>query len=222
MKISNETLDILKNFSEINQSIVIKPGKKIKTINSLKNILAHADVEEDFPMEVAIYDLTEFLGLLTSLPEAEVEFKDSHLVVSSAKRKVKYFYADSDYVIKPEKEIDLPDCEINFKLTEDFFNNLFKTANILQLHDISLKGCTKSNKIYLCANNQKNDTSADYSEEIGEGVKEKFTIYFKRENLKLLPGDYDVSISSKGVSHFKSAGKNLEYWIALEPNSQYS
>lgn len=222
MKISNETLDILKNFSEINQSIVIKPGKKIKTINSLKNILAHADVEEDFPMEVAIYDLTEFLGLLTSLPDAEVEFKDSHLVVSSAKRKVKYFYADSDYVIKPEKEIDLPECEINFKLTEDFFNNLFKTANILQLHDISLKGCTKSNKIYLCANNQKNDTSADYSEEIGEGVKEKFTIYFKRENLKLLPGDYDVSISSKGVSHFKSAGKNLEYWIALEPNSQYS
>ena len=222
MKISNETLDILKNFSEINQSIVIKPGKKIKTINSLKNILAHADVEEDFPMEVAIYDLTEFLGLLTSLPEAEVEFKDSHLVVSSAKRKVKYFYADSDYVVKPEKEIELPDCEINFKLTEDFFNNLFKTANILQLHDISLKGCTKSNKIYLCANNQKNDTSADYSEEIGEGVKEKFTIYFKRENLKLLPGDYDVSISSKGVSHFKSAGKNLEYWIALEPNSQYS
>ena len=222
MKISNETLEILKNFYEINQSIVIKPGKKIKTINSLKNILAHADVEEDFPMEVAIYDLTEFLGLLTSLPDAEVEFKDSHLVVSSAKRKVKYFYADSDYVIKPEKEIDLPECEINFKLTEDFFNNLFKTANILQLHDISLKGCTKSNKIYLCANNQKNDTSADYSEEIGEGVKEKFTIYFKRENLKLLPGDYDVSISSKGVSHFKSAGKNLEYWIALEPNSQYS
>ena len=222
MKISNETLEILKNFSEINQSIVIKPGKKIKTINSLKNILAHADVEEDFPMEVAIYDLTEFLGLLTSLPDAEVEFKDSHLVVSSAKRKVKYFYADSDYVVKPEKEIELPDCEINFKLTEDFFNNLFKTANILQLHDISLKGCTKSNKIYLCANNQKNDTSADYSEEIGEGVKEKFTIYFKRENLKLLPGDYDVSISSKGVSHFKSAGKNLEYWIALEPNSQYS
>ena len=222
MKISNETLEILKNFSEINQSIVIKPGKKIKTINSLKNILAHADVEEDFPMEVAIYDLTEFLGLLTSLPDAEVEFKDSHLVVSSAKRKVKYFYADSDYVVKPDKEIELPDCEINFKLTEDFFNNLFKTANILQLHDISLKGCTKSNKIYLCANNQKNDTSADYSEEIGEGVTEKFTIYFKRENLKLLPGDYDVSISSKGVSHFKSAGKNLEYWIALEPNSQYS
>ena len=222
MKISNETLEILKNFSEINQSIVIKPGKKIKTINSLKNILAHADVEEDFPMEVAIYDLTEFLGLLTSLRDEVVEFKDCHLVVSSEKRKVKYFYADSDYVIKPEKEIDLPECEINFKLTEDFFNNLFKTANILQLHDISLKGCTKSNKIYLCANNQKNDTSADYSEEIGEGVKEKFTIYFKRENLKLLPGDFDVSISSKGVSHFKSAGKNLEYWIALEPNSQYS
>ena len=139
MKISNETLEILKNFSEINQSIVIKPGKKIKTINSLKNILAHADVEEDFPMEVAIYDLTEFLGLLTSLPDAEVEFKDSHLVVSSAKRKVKYFYADSDYVVKPDKEIELPDCEINFKLTEDFFNNLFKTANILQLNDISLK-----------------------------------------------------------------------------------
>ena len=140
MKISNETLEILKNFSEINQSIVIKPGKKIKTINSLKNILAHADVEEDFPMEVAIYDLTEFLGLLTSLPDAEVEFKDSHLVVSSAKRKVKYFYADSDYVIKPEKEIDLPECEINFKLTEDFFNNLFKNYFLI---------CPLPSKMYL-------------------------------------------------------------------------
>ncbi len=222
MKISNDTLEILKKFAEINQSIVIQPGNKIKTINSLKNILAHADVKEDFPMEVAIYDLTEFIGLLTSLEEPELSFKDKYLTVGSGKRKVKYYYADSDYVVKPEKEIDMPECEINFQLTEDIFNNLLKIANTLQLHDISLKGCTKSNKIYLCANNQKNDTSADYSEEVGEGVKEKFNIFFKRENLKLLPGDYDVSISSKGVSHFKSASKNLEYWIALEPNSQYS
>ena len=221
MKLSKETIEVLKNFSGINQSIVVKEGNKLKTVNSLKNILAHATVEEDFPKEFAIYDLTEFLGLLSSISEPELTFNKSDVTVSSDTRKVKYRYADTDYIVKPEKDIDMPESEIKFRLNEDFYISLEKVATILQLHDICLKGCDKSNKIYLCATNKKNDSSNDYSEEVGEGVTKNFNIVMKKENLKIIPGDYDVSISSKGISHFKNVNLDLEYWIALEPTSEY-
>ena len=221
MKLSKETIEVLKNFSGINQSIVVKEGSKLKTVNSLKNILAHATVEEDFPKEFAIYDLTEFLGLLSSMSEPELTFNKSDVTVSSGTRKVKYRYADTDYIVKPEKDIDMPESEIKFKLSEEVYVSLEKVATILQLHDICLKGCEKSGKILLCATNKKNDSSNDYSEEVGEGVTKNFNIVMKKENLKIIPGDYDVSISSKGISHFKNVNLDLEYWIALEPTSEY-
>ena len=221
MKLSKETIEVLKNFSGINQSIVVKEGSKLKTVNSLKNILAHATVEEDFPKEFAIYDLTRFLGLISSMEEPELEFNKSDVTVSSDTRKVKYRYADTDYIVKPEKDIDMPKSEIKFKLSEEVYVSLEKVATILQLHDICLKGCKKSGKILLCATNKKNDSSNDYSEEVGEGVTKNFNIVMKKENLKIIPGDYDVSISSKGISHFKNVNLDLEYWIALEPTSEY-
>ena len=221
MKLSKETNEVLKNFSGINQSIVVKEGSKIKTVNSLKNILAHATVEEDFPKEFAIYDLTEFLGLLSSMSEPELTFNESDVTVSSDTRKVKYRYADTDYIVKPEKDINMPESEIKFKLSEEVYVSLEKVATILQLHDICLKGCAKSGKILLCATNKKNDSSNDYSEEVGEGVTKNFNIVMKKENLKIIPGDYNVAISSKGISHFKNVNLDLEYWIALEPTSEY-
>jgi hypothetical protein len=221
MKLSKETIEVLKNFSGINQSIVVKEGSKLKTVNSLKNILAHATVEEDFPKEFAIYDLTEFLGLLSSMSEPELTFNKSDVTVSSGTRKVKYRYADTDYIVKPEKDIDMPESEIKFKLSEEVYVSLEKVATILQLHDIYLKGCKKSGKILLCATNKNNDSSNDYSEEVGVGVTKNFNIVMKKENLKIIPGDYDVSISSKGISHFKNVNLDLEYWIALEPTSEY-
>ena len=221
MKLSKETIEVLKNFSGINQSIVVKEGNKLKTVNTLKNILAHATVEEDFPKEFAIYDLTRFLGLISSMEEPELEFKEKYMTVGTGTRKVRYKYADTDYIIKPEKDIDMPESEIKFKLSEEVYVSLEKVATILQLHDICLKGCKKSGKILLCATNKKNDSSNDYSEEVGEGVTKNFNIVMKKENLKIIPGDYDVSISSKGISHFKNVNLDLEYWIALEPTSEY-
>ena len=221
MKLSKKTIEVLKNFSGINQSIVVKEGNKLKTVNSLKNILAHATVEENFPKEFAIYDLTEFLGLLSSISEPELTFNKSDVTVSSDTRKVKNRYADTDYIVKPEKDIDMPESEIKFKLSEEVYVSLEKVATILQLHDICLKGCKKSGKILMCATNKKNDSSNDYSEEVGEGVTKNFNIVMKKENLKIIPGDYDVSISSKGISHFKNVNLDLEYWIALEPTSEY-
>ncbi len=211
MKISNKTLDILKNFSEINQSILIKTGKKLKTVSTLKNILAHAEVAEDFPQDFAIYQLNEFIGVLSTMNNPDLTFNDKYIMLSQENGAcTKYFYAEPSVVVAPEKDITMPSEDI-----------LLKMSSILQLNDILVKGCPKSNGIYLAVTNKKNDTSNDYSVKVGEGVTEPFKMYFKTENLKMVIGDYDVNISSKGISHFKNKKDNLEYWIALEPDSKY-
>ena len=222
MKISNKTLDVLKNFAEINQSILINKGNKIKTVSTLKNILAHAEVEETFPIDFAIYQLTEFIGVLSTMNNPDLTFKDKYVTISSdSNESLKYFYADPSVVVTPDKDIEMPDEDVKFRLVKSQYDKVMKMANILQLNDVMVKGCSKSNKMYLTVANKQNDTSNDYSVELGEGVNEKFKMYFKSENLKIVGGDYDVSISQKGISHFKNTNDSLEYWIALEPDSSY-
>jgi len=228
MKISNKTLDILKNFSEINQSILIKKGKKLKTVSALKNILAHADVEEDFPQDFAIYQLNEFIGVLSTMNNPDLTFHDKYVMLSQENGAcTKYFYAEPSVVISPEKDINMPSEDINFTLLEKQYNDLLKMSSILQLNDILVKGCPKSNKIFLAVTNKKNDTSNDYSVQVADestgmkGVSEPFKMYFKTENLKMVAGDYNVHISSKGISHFENMTTKLDYWIALEPDSNY-
>ena len=222
MKISTRTLDVLKNFSEINQSILIKKGKKLKTVSTLKNILAHADVEENFPQDFAIYQLNEFIGVLSTMSNPELTFHDKYVMLSQENGAcTKYFYAEPSVVISPEKDITMPSEDINFTLLEKQYNDLLKMSSILQLNDILVKGCPKSNGQYLAVTNKKNDTSNDYSIKVGEGVTEPYKMYFKTENLKMVVGDYNVHISSKGISHFENMNIKLDYWIALEPDSNY-
>lgn len=224
MKLSNETIDVLKNFSSINQSIAITPGTKLKTVNSLKNILAHANVKEDFPDSFAIYDLIKFLGVLSNMTEPELEFASDNKSVTisdGGDGKIKYRCADLDYIVKPEKDIDMPECEINFTLKESVFDWINQQATVLQLNDFYFKGCEKSGKVIMGATNKKNDSEHELSKVVGEGAKKTFNILMRKENLKLVPGDYNISISSKGISHFKNVKTDLEYWIALEPASEY-
>ena len=222
MKISTKTLDVLKNFSEINQSILIKKGKVLKTVSTLKNILAHAEVEEDFPQDFAIYQLNEFIGVLSTMNNPDLSFFDKYVKLSQENGAcTKYFYAEPSVVVSPEKDINMPSEDINFTLLEKQYNDLLKMSSILQLNDILLKGCSKSNAIYLAVTNKKNDTSNDYSVQVGEGVSDPFKMYFKTENLKMVVGDYNVHISSKGISHFENMNIKLDYWIALEPDSNY-
>ena len=222
MKISNKTLDVLKNFSEINQSILIKKGKKLKTVSALKNILAHAEVEDDFPQDFAIYQLNEFIGVLSTMNNPDLIFHDKYVMLSQENGAcTKYFYAEPSVVISPEKDITMPSEDINFTLLEKQYNDLLKMSSILQLNDILVKGCPKSNGQYLAVTNKKNDTSNDYSIKVGEGVTEPYKMYFKTENLKMVVGDYNVHISSKGISHFENMNIKLDYWIALEPDSNY-
>ena len=222
MKISTKTLDVLKNFSEINQSILIKKGKKLKTVSTMKNILAHAEVEEDFPQDFAIYQLNEFIGVLSTMNNPDLSFNDKYVMLSQENGAcTKYFYADPAVVVSPEKDITMPSEDINFTLLEKQYDDLKKMSSILQLNDILVKGCPKSNGQYLAVTNKKTDTSNDYSIKVGEGITEPYKMYFKTENLKMVAGDYNVHISSKGISHFENMVTKLDYWIALEPDSTY-
>jgi len=221
MKLSKETIEILKNFSDINQSLIFNPGKKIKTMNSLKNILAHANVKEDFPRQFAIYNLTEFLGYLSTMSEPELVFEENHIKVTDKIIQDKYRYANTDYIVSPEKDIKVTDYSIKVNIKEDVFRMIDKKTTILQLHDLYLKGCDKSNNIFLCASNKKNDSSNEISIKVGEGVSKKFNVVLKKENLKIIPGNYEISISPKGIAHFKNDKLDVEYWIALEPDSEY-
>ena len=193
MKISNKTLDILKNFSEINQSILIKKGKKLKTVSALKNILAHAEVEDDFPQDFAIYQLNEFIGVLSTMNNPDLTFHDKYVMLSQENGAcTKYFYADPSVVVSPEKEINMPSEDINFTLLEKQYNDLLKMSSILQLNDILVKGCSKSNKIFLAVTNKKNDTSNDYSVQVGDestgmkGVSNHLRCILKQRILKWL------------------------------------
>tara|TARA_Y100000758_G_scaffold241384_1_gene177406 strand:- start:245 stop:916 length:672 start_codon:yes stop_codon:yes gene_type:complete len=221
MKLSKETIEILKNFSDINQSLVFNAGKKIKTMNSLKNILAHANVKEDFPRQFAIYNLTEFLGYLSTMSEPELVFEETYIKVTDKIIQDKYKYANTDYIVSPEKDIKVTDYSIKVNIKEDVFRMIDKKTTILQLHDLYLKGDTTSNSISLCASNKKNDSSNEISIKVGEGVSKKFNVVLKKENLKIIPGNYDISVSPKGIAHFKNDKLDVEYWIALEPDSEY-
>ena len=216
-------MDVLKNYSEINQSIVIKEGNEIKTISALKNILSRAVVKENFPKDFAIYDLPTFIGFHSTMSEPEFEFNDASMTMKDSSGKGKYFYAEPSLVVTPpEKNIDMPESDIKFELKNDVLEDIMKKANVLKLADIGLKSCPKSQGLYLYATNKNNDTSNDYSVQVRTGATKKFNIVFKKDNLKIIPGDYDVTIAN-GISHFvnKDANVELEYWIALEANSDY-
>jgi len=223
MKISQNTLNILKNFSEINTNILIKPGKVLSTISTMRNIFAKADIGEEFPSEFGIYDLNEFLGVITSIQKPEINLKDKFLTISSegAKSKAKYFYSDPSVIVAPTKEVNMPEAEVTFSLTESNYEQLKKMAGILKTPDLALVG-TQGGDIILKVCDKKNDTASNFEIKVGEGATADYTFYFKVENLKMFAGDYDVSVSSKSISHFKHKKLPIQYWIALEPDSSIS
>ena len=220
MKLSDNTLTILKNFAGINNSILVKEGNKLRTISVAKNILAEADIKEEFPRDFAIYDLNQFLNGLSLHQDPDLDFKeDSYLSIKEGKRRVKYFFADPNVIISPpEKEINLPTEDVCFQLDSASLEKLVKAAAVYQLPDLSAVG--EAGVIKLVVRDKKNDTSNDFSVDVGE-TDEVFSFNFKVENLKILNGSYEVVISSKLLSRFKHTGFDLVYHIALEPDSTF-
>ena len=220
MKLSETTVNLLKNFSSINQSILFKEGNKLRSISVMKNILAEATVEESFPKDFGIYDLNQFLNGLSLHASPELDFKSNDFVmIREGKMRSKYFFADPTVIVAPpEKEISLPTEDICFELTSQQLEKLKKAASIYQLPDISAIG--EAGVIKLVARDKKNDTSNDFSIIVGETDSE-FIFNFKEENLKIVPGSYDVVVSQKLLSRFTNQNIDVTYFIALEPDSSF-
>tara|TARA_Y100001970_G_scaffold119414_1_gene148159 strand:+ start:106 stop:801 length:696 start_codon:yes stop_codon:yes gene_type:complete len=230
MKLSDKTLNILKNFAGINNSILVKQGTQLRTISVAKNILAEANIEEDFPRDFAVYDLNQFLNGLDLHQDPDLDFTpDSYISIKEGKRRVKYFYADPNVIVSPpEKEITLPSEDVHFQIESVSLDNLLKAAGVYQLPDLSVVG--EAGVIKLVVRDKKNDASNEFAVVVGETDKE-FSFNFKVENIKIpcdstalkkgLPSTYDVVVSQKLLSRFTSTNNNLTYYIALEPDSTF-
>ena len=229
MKLSNDTVTVLKNFSTINQNLVINPGKNISTMSAMKNIVAKATVTEDFPQAFAIYDLNEFLSALSLFENPDLNFKDDFVVMTetgSKGKSLKYWYSDPSVVTTPAKEITMPSSEVTFTFSSDLLSDVTKAAAVIGAPDMVLEGMDVGTAI-LKVTDKKNDTANNYAvgvdtnhEDSDKNVPYKF--WFKVENLRLLPGSYDVKVSSKNISYFKNTNVDVEYFIALEPESTYN
>ena len=220
MKLSDSTLTVLKNFAGINNSILVKEGSQLRTISVAKNILAEADIPEDFPRDVAIYDLNQFLNGLSLHQDPNLDFtEDAYISIEEGKRRVKYFYADPQVIIAPpDKEINLPTQEVCFQLESTSLEKLVKAAAVYQLPDLSVIG--KNGDIHMVVRDKKNDTSNHFSVSVGETIND-FVFNFKVENIKILPGSYNVVVSSKLLSCFTNTDIDVKYYIALEPDSTF-
>ena len=221
MNLTSDTISVLKNFSDINQNILVKPGNKVQTISTMKNILAEAEVPEKFESEFAIYDLPEFLRSVELFDKPDLKFNGGAYVSiaeSNTNQSIKYFFADKSVIVAPSKAINMPDKHVTFTLKKDQFTKLMKGVTTLNLPDVAVKGDGK--KIKLVGTDRKNKSSNEYSVDVGESDK-KFTAYFKTENFKQIVDDYDVAISKAKISHFVNRNKSVQYWIALEPDSEF-
>ncbi len=221
MTLCDNTLMVLKNFAGINNSILVKKGSKLRTMSVAKNILAEADINEDFPREFGIYDLNQFLNGLSLHQDPNLDFsEDTYLTIREGKRRVKYFFADPQVIVTPpEKEIDLPTKDVCFQIESVTLDKLLKAAAVYQLPDLSAVG--KDGVIKLVVRDKKNDTSNEFAIVVGETDKD-FVFNFKVENIKIIPGAYDVVISSKLLSKFTNTNMSLVYYIALEPDSVFN
>ena len=221
MKLSEKTINLLENFSSINQSILVKKGSKLRTISVMKNILAEAEVDENFERDFGIYDLPQFLNGVNLMRDPDLDLKnETYMIIREGKNtKVKFAFADPEVIVTPpEKPLELPSSDVKFQLDSTHLQKLLKASAIYQLPDLSAIG--DGQEITLVVSDRKNDNSNEYTLVVGKTDKE-FVFNFKMENIKLIPGSYDVQISKKNLAKFTNSNYNLDYFIALEPDSTY-
>ena len=224
MKLSDETISVLKNFATINPNIVVRRGFLLKTISEAKNILATAKVAEDFPLEFGIYDLNEFLSVVSMFDEPELQFSEdgnSVKVVGEGNQSVKYFFSDQSILTTPQKDVTMPDTEVEFSINEAQLNQMRKASGALGVTDVVVKKAD-DNTLSLVVTDIKDATSNSFELNLTNEVKipsEDFSLVFNISNFKFINGDYKVNISSKLISQFTSG--NVQYWVALEKSSKF-
>ena len=217
MKLSKDTLALFKNFAGINSNLLLKSGNKLATISAQKNVMSDATVAETFP-DFGIYDLNEFLGAMSLFDDPELTFSDKYVTIQEGSNSIKYFAADATVLTAPQKSITFPEAEIEFKLTTTMLNMIQKTASVLRASDVAIVG--DGSTMSVVVGDKKNATGNSYSANVGTTDK-SFKVNLKVENLKMLPGDYNVSVSSKKISRFQSTSTDLVYYVAVEADSTF-
>ena len=223
MELSDRSLQVLKNFSGINQNIIIRSGNTLRTVAEARNVLATATVDESFPKDFGIYDLNEFIGVLGLVDTPRLKFEDDYVLVgdSTGRSKVKYFFSSEDTLTAPSKDVTMPEPEVSFVLTNDTLNKLKRAASTLGHDQVSITN--KNGILSLSVVDSENSTSNTFSIDIDGEFKSdmQFNVIINISNLKILPGDYDVQLSSKLITQFKNREVNVTYWIALEKSSAF-
>lgn len=215
MKLSNETLAVLKNFSAINQGIQFKKGTKLTTVSAGKTVLAQATLKDEFPQDFCVYDLNQFLSVHSLHKDSELSFDDSNVIFKSGRSSTKYRKTAKEMIVTPpEKEISLPSVDVSFTLTEEDYANIMKVASVLSSPHIAVE--SDGEFVQLAAFDSLDDSAHTNSIQVGQSDGKKYKIVFKTENIKLIPGSYSVEISFKGIGHFKNTKDAIEYWIAFE------
>jgi hypothetical protein len=218
MKLSSQTINVLKNFSTINQNLVIKEGSDITTMSAMKNIVAKAKVEESFTKEFAIYDLNEFLSALSLFTIPDLDFQNDFVVITEegSSKSLKYWYSDPSVVTTPNKDINMPSNEVKFDFSSDILAEITRAASVIGAPDMVLENGK------LKVTDKKNTTANDFALDLDVPASDiNYKFWFKVENLKLIPGSYSVEVSSKNISKFTNSNIEIEYFIALEPESSY-
>jgi hypothetical protein len=215
MKLSNETLSVLKNFAAINSGIEFKQGKTISTMSSGKTVLAKATIPDEFPQTFCVYDLNQFLSVHSINKDTELDFDDKNIIFKAGKNKLRYRKTEKNMIVTPpDKDLKLPSNEISFSLSEDEFSSIMKTAAVLQSPNLTVESDGDTVQIVSC--NVEDSSAHTNSFEVGEGNGTTYRMVFLTTNLKMIPGAYDVEISSKGLSSFKNKNVDIQYWVATE------
>ena len=217
MKISKNTLNMMKNFSDINMSIEVKAGNLLRTVSVQKNILAEAQLDSSFPQDFAIYEVNRFLGAVSLFDDPDFQFGEKSVRIGNDQDGIDYIYCDPSMIVTPpENNITVPDPEVRFKLTQDTLSRLLKAGNVLGTPEIVVEGGSPMKVRAMDVNNDSSDT---YHINLADSSNTPFRFVFKIENFKMVPGDYDVEISSKGIARFSQ--NQIQYWIATESSSNY-
>jgi len=219
MELSKETLTLIKNFAGINGSLMLKAGNRLSTISEGKNVMAETTISETLPIDFAIYDLNEFLNVVSLFQTTTLDFSEKYVLVSDGgNSKIKYFAAGEGVVKSAPATIKFPDADVTFKLESSQLAMIQRTSSVLKASDVSIVGVDGNLKVIV--SDKKNDTSNAYEMTLGT-TDETFKANIKVENLKMLPNDYDVSLSKKKISRFKHTASDLTYYVAVEADSEF-
>ena len=218
MKLSKNTVNLLKNYASINSNLLLKQGNKLSTISGQKSIIAEATVEDSFPVDFGIYDLNEFLSAFSLFTDPDLTFSDKVVTIKEGTSTIKYYASAAEVLTVPQKSINFPDVDVEFDLNGDVLASILKTASVLRASDVSFSGDGSELTRVVC--DKKNATANTYGVALGK-TDGNFRVNLKIDNLKFIPGDYTVRISSKKISRFASKGSDLVYFVAVESDSQF-